>query len=222
MAVTRFAGFPLAAFEFYDELTVNNTKAWWTEHKGTYEAQVREPLQQLLDELAPEFGEGSMFRPYRDIRFAKDKTPYKDHQGAYVPTEDSIGYYVQLSATGLFVAGGWWSGTSQQIGRWRESVDSPVGATLEKAIAAAEKKGLQTGGDIMKTRPKGVAEDHPRLDLLRHRTLTVERLYGVPSWVDSRKAFTAVRDMWRAITPLVEWLTDHVGPADDGVPPEPR
>ena len=220
--MTRFSGFPLGAFEFYDELSAHNTKAWWTEHKAHYETQVRAPMEELLAELAPEFGAGSMFRPYRDIRFSKDKTPYKDHQGAYVPTEDSIGYYVQVSAAGLLLAGGWWSGTSQQVQRWRDSVDSPVGASLEQMLGAARKKGLETGGDVMKTRPKGVAEDHPRLDLLRHRTLTVERQYGVPAWIDSRKAFTAVRDAWRAMTPLVEWLTDHVGPADDGTPPEPR
>jgi uncharacterized protein (TIGR02453 family) len=220
--VTRFTGFPPAAFDFYERLTLDNSKSFWTAHKGEYESVVRAPLEDLLAELADEFGEGSMFRPYRDVRFSKDKTPYKDHQGGYVATEDSIGYYVQVSATGLFVAGGWWSGTSTQLQRWRDAVDSPNVAPLEKALAAATARGLRPGGDVMKTRPKGVAEDHPHLELLQHRTLTVERQYGAPAWVGTRKAFTTVRDTWRAMTPLVEWLTDHVGPADDGVPPEPR
>jgi uncharacterized protein (TIGR02453 family) len=220
--VTRFSGFPTAGFDFYERLALDNSKSFWTAHKGEYETSVRAPLEELLAELEDEFGRGQVFRPYRDVRFSKDKTPYKDSQGAYVATEDSIGYYVQVSAHGLFVAGGWWSGTSQQLARWRDAVDSPNAVTLEKAIATAATKGLETGGDVMKTRPRGVPEDHPRLDLLRHRTFTVERTFGAPAWVSTRRALTHVRDTWRAMTPLVEWLTDHVGPADDGIPPEPQ
>jgi uncharacterized protein (TIGR02453 family) len=218
----KFHGFPVEAFEFYDALTADNTKAWWTAHKKDYDTVVRGPIEDLLAELAGEFGEGKIFRPYKDVRFSKDKTPYKDHQGAYVATEDGIGYYVQVSANGLMLAGGWWSSAPMQLARYREAAGSAPGAVLEKAIAAAEKGGLTLGGDVMKTRPRGVAEDHPRVDLLRHRSLTVERQVGTPTWVSTRKALTHVQKTWRAMTPLVEWLTDHVGPVDDGVPPEPR
>ena len=218
----KFQGIPVEAFEFYDALTAENTKAWWTAHKSQYDAVVRGPIEDLLAELADEFGEGKIFRPYKDVRFSKDKTPYKDHQGAYVPTEDSIGYYVQVSASGLMVAGGWWSSAPTQLARFRDAVDSASGVVLEKAVATAEKGGLTLGGDVMKTRPRGVAEDHPRVDLLRHRSLTVERHGGTPAWVSTRKALTHVQKTWRAMTPLVEWLTDHVGPVDDGIPPEPR
>jgi uncharacterized protein (TIGR02453 family) len=218
----KFQGFPVEAFEFYDALTAENTKTWWTAHKATYDTAVRGPVEDLLAELADEFGEGKIFRPYKDVRFSKDKTPYKDHQGAYVPTEDGIGYYVQVSAQGLMVAGGWWSSAPKQLARYRDAVDSASGVVLEKAIAAAEKGGLTLGGDVMKTRPRGVAEDNPRIDLLRHRSLTVERQDGTPAWVSTRKALAHVQKTWRAMTPLVEWLTDHVGPEDDGIPPEPR
>jgi uncharacterized protein (TIGR02453 family) len=218
----RFQGIPVEAFEFYEALAAENTKTWWTAHKATYDTAVRGPMEDLLADLADEFGEGRMFRPYNDVRFSKDKTPYKVHQGAYVPTEDGIGYYVQVSASGLMVAGGWWSPSPKQVARYRDAVDGATGAVLEKAIAAAEKAGLTLGGDVMKTRPRGIAEDHPRIELLRHRTLTVERHDGSPAWVSTRKAITHVQKQWRAMTPLVDWLTDHVGPEDDGIPPEPR
>ena len=220
--MARFQGFPVEAFEFYDALAAENTKTWWTAHKGTYDSAVRAPIEELLAELAGEFGEGKIFRPYKDVRFSKDKTPYKDHQGAYVPTEDGIGYYVQVSGSGLMVAGGWWSPSPKQVARFRDSVDTAAGVVLEKAIATAEKAGLDLGGDVMKTRPRGFAEDHPRLELLRHRTLTVERHDGTPAWASTRKALAHVQKNWRAMTPLVDWLTDHVGPVDDGIPPEPR
>ena len=74
----------------------------------------------------------------------------------------------------------------------------------------------------MKTRPRGVPEDHPHLDLLRHRSVTVEKQLGIPSWAGTRTALTKVRGLWRAMTPLLEWRVDRVGPVDDGIPPEPQ
>ena len=218
----RFTGIPERAFEFYEALTADNTKSFWAAHKDVYEASVRGPIQLLLDALQPEFGTGKLFRPYQDVRFSKDKSPYKTHQGAYVPTEDGIGYYLQVSAEGLMVAGGWWAASGLQVQRYRDSVAGPAGVLLEKAIARSARAGLTLGGDVMKTKPRGIAEDHPRLELLRHRSLTVERHDGTPAWLGTARAFTEVRTAWRAMTPLVEWLIDHVGPEDDGIPPEPR
>lgn len=219
---SRFSGFPVEAFEFYDALTAENTKAWWAAHKAEYDALVRTPMVDLLAELEDEFGTGHVFRPYRDVRFAKDKTPYKDHQGGFVGAEDSIGWYVQVSRSGLMVAGGWYAAEGKQLQRYRDAVDSPVVVGLERALRVATKAGLELGGDVMKTRPRGVPEDHPHLGLLRHRTLTVERHHGIEPWMSTRTALSRVRREWRAMAPLVDWLVDHVGPADDGIPPEPR
>lgn len=220
--MAAFTGIPLAALDFYEALAVDNTRTWWTAHKDAYERDVRGPLTDLVAELEGEFGAAKVFRPYRDVRFSKEKTPYKDHQGAFVGAEDGIGWYVQVSAAGLMVAGGWYSSSPVQLARFRAAVDSPVVATLETALAAARKGRLEIGGDVMKTRPRGVPEDHPHLDLLRHRSLTVSTQYGAPAWLATRTALTRVRSAWRAMTPLVDWLADHVGPVDDGIPPEPR
>ena len=218
----KFSGIPHEAFVFYDGLVANNTKAWWTEHKADYDRFVKEPLDAMLAELEDEFGKAALFRPYRDVRFSKDKTPYKEHQGGFVGAEDAMGWYVQISRDGLMVAGGWYSAQGKQLARWRDAVGSPNVTTLRAAIAKAEKAGLVVGGDVMKTRPRGVPEDHPDLDLLKHRTLTVEQRLGDPAWASTRQALTKVRGLWRAMTPLVEWLVDHVGPFDDGIPPEPQ
>jgi uncharacterized protein (DUF2461 family) len=74
-----FTGFPLAALDFYDDLEMDNTKAFWTAHKDVYETAVRAPMAALVAALEPEFGPAKVYRPYRDVRFAKDKTPYKTH-----------------------------------------------------------------------------------------------------------------------------------------------
>ena len=216
MAATaqRFEGLPSEAFEFYDALAANNTRPWWNEHKADYQRVVREPLEALLAELSDEFGAAHLFRPYRDSRFSKDKTPIKDHQGAVVQVEDAIVYYVQLSATGLMVAGGWYAPQGQQIARYRECVDGPLGAELERLVASLGKR-FEVEGRPVKTRPRGYEADNPRIDLLRNRQLTVGRNYPVDPSLGTRKALTAVRADWRAMRPLVEWLADYVGPATD-------
>ena len=90
-----FDGWPEEALEFYEGLTADNSKAYWTAHKAVYEDAVLRPMTELVEELAAEFGEAKIFRPYRDVRFSADKSPYKTHIGAVIGTG-----YVQLSADG--------------------------------------------------------------------------------------------------------------------------
>jgi uncharacterized protein (TIGR02453 family) len=213
-APARFEGFPAEAFDFYDALAANNTRPWWNEHKADYQRYVRDPLVALLGELQSEFGDAHIFRPYRDSRFSKDKAPIKDHQGGVVQVEDAIAYYVQVSANGLMVAGGWYAPEGDQIARYRVSVDGPAGAELERILTSVRRR-FEVDGRPLKTRPRGYELDHPRIDLLRNRALTVARTYPMSPTLGTRKALTTVRADWRAMRPLIEWLADYVGPATD-------
>jgi uncharacterized protein (TIGR02453 family) len=210
-----FGGFPDSAFAFYEGLAADNSKAYWTEHKATYDGDVRAPMVELLAGLEKEFGTGHVFRPYRDVRFSKSKIPYKDHQGGFVEVGDAVGFYVQLSADGLMAAGGWYSAQGQQVQRYRDVVDGPAGAELERVVAQAEASGLEVGGDVLATRPRGTPPDHPRLQLLRHRSLVLSQTWEPAPWVHTAKAANKVRDAWRAMSPLVEWLAASVGPGED-------
>ena len=214
MTTKAFTGIPLAAFDFYEQLSAHNTKSWWAENKETYELAVKGPLTGLADELSAEFGEWRMFRPHRDTRFSKDKTPMKTHQGVTVSIEDGVGYYVQVSADGLMVAGGWYAPQGSQVDRFRRGVDGPRGPELATALARLRRT-WEIGGDPLKTHPRGYPSDHPRIDLLRFRQLTVARTYGVEDWLATRRVLTTVRKDWQSITPLLEWLADTVGPAED-------
>jgi Conserved hypothetical protein (DUF2461) len=93
-----FAGFPEAALDFYDDLEIDNTKAFWEAHREVYQTSVKAPMTALVTALEPEFGTAKVFRPFRDVRFAKDKTPYKTHQGAYVGVGPACGWYVEIAA----------------------------------------------------------------------------------------------------------------------------
>ena len=86
-----FTGFPDAALDFYDDLELDNTKSFWEAHKHVYDTAVREPMLALTATLADEFGAAKVFRPYRDVRFANDKTHFKNHQGAIVQVGAATG-----------------------------------------------------------------------------------------------------------------------------------
>ncbi|MEU0539377.1 DUF2461 domain-containing protein [Nocardia sp. NPDC005978] len=202
-----FTGFPLTGLDFYEDLEADNSKAFWTANKPVWEASVRAPMQALIAELEPGFGTGKIFRPYRDVRFARDKTPYKTSQGAVVHAAPSNGWYVQIDASGLFVAGGQYATEPAQLAALRTAVDDEVrGTELERLLAQLVSAGYTVGGDQLKTKPKGFAIDHPRIELLRHKTLVVSRSYGAPEWLTGPEAAARVRSAWEELRPVVEWL----------------
>ncbi|HLS79667.1 MAG TPA: DUF2461 domain-containing protein [Nocardia sp.] len=210
-----FGGFPLAGLDLYEDLEVDNSKAFWTAHKHVYEQAVREPMLALTAELEAEFGPAKLFRPYRDVRFSHDKSPYKTHQGAVAGTAPGVGWYVQIGAPGLFVSGGFYRGDAEQIASLRRAVADEVrGPELESILAPLAAAGYVLGGERLKTRPKGYDADHPRIGLLRHKSLTCSREFGAPAWLSTPKAAEHVRQAWTDLRPLVEWLTAVVGPAN--------
>ncbi len=208
----RFTGIPFAALDFYEDLEADNSRVFWQEHRAVYDAAVRAPMEALAAELEDDFGPAKVFRPYRDVRFSKDKTPYKTHQGLFVATAPGTGYYAQIDASGLSVAGGSYSLTSAQLALLRATVDDDArGAELEAIVAAVAGAGFEIGGDTLKTHPRGYPADHPRIALLRHRSITARHAFGSPGWVEEPGAAGRIREAWRAVGPLVEWLTQVVG-----------
>lgn len=104
--LAMFTGIPDAAFEFYERLAMDNSREFWLAHKSSYDNDVRAPIEALCAKLAPEFDEAKVFRPNRDVRFSADKSPYKTHQGAYVPAGPALGWYLEISADGFRVGAG--------------------------------------------------------------------------------------------------------------------
>lgn len=205
----RFAGIPVAALDFYEDLEADNTKSFWSAHKSTYDESVRAPIEALAEALAPEFGAVKLFRPYRDVRFSKDKTPYKTHQGAWFGESHC---YLQVSASGLMLAAGYWETSSEQVGRLRRAVaDDVAGAALERVISSLTRAGLPVEGEQITRVPAGFPKDHPRAELLRHKTLVTRRDLGCPGWIETPRVRTEVTKVWRRMRPLVEWLDQHVG-----------
>jgi uncharacterized protein (TIGR02453 family) len=214
-AASANPAFGPAAFEFYEGLQADNSKTFWDAHKSVYISAVKEPMEALLTALAPEFGDWHMFRPNRDVRFSKDKRPYKESAGGYIEIEDGVGFYVQVSAEGIATGGGWWRSSPQQIARYRDAVAGPDGAELDKLVKGLRKADYEIDGDLMKSAPRGFAADHARIELLKHRSLTMMTEYDADAWMETPELLKTIRGVWRKCSPTLEWLAQHVGPAED-------
>lgn len=204
-------GIPHDAMDFFAELEPHNERTWWVANQARWRAVVRDPVQDLCDALADEFGEAKLFRPYRDVRFSLDKSPYKTHQGAVVRTSPGVGLYLQVSSAGLLTGTGWWQPEGRQLERYREAVlDEDSGEALAVIVGELEADGAEVHGDVLKTAPRGVDAGHPRIGLLRHRTLLVSVDHGEPDWLGTLELVERVRDDWRSFGPLNEWLAVHL------------
>ena len=200
-----FTGFPAAGLDFYDDLEVDNTKSYWEKHKATYAEAVKAPMTALCAALEQEFGTAKIFRPYRDVRFAKDKTPYKTHQGAFVRVGESTGWYVELSPRGIRTGGGFYHAEAPRLAALREAIaHDTYGAELEKIVRTLERKKFTVGGDVLKTNPRGYDREHPRIELLRHKSIIASHLIGFEPVVHTAQLLDLVRKDWRATRPLVE------------------
>ena len=206
-----FRGWPAEALEFFEGLEADNSKAYWHDNKTTYDVVVRRPTDELLAELAPEFGTGKIFRPFRDVRFSADKSPYKTHIAATFEK----GGYVQLSSAGLGAGLGYWHMSADQLERFRRAVaDDVTGEPLTALVASLRRKEIEvTSIASLKTAPRGFPKDHPRVELLRHKGLAAYRSWPVAPWLGTKAAKARVVDFLHTGQPLIDWLDEHVGPA---------
>jgi uncharacterized protein (TIGR02453 family) len=210
-----FQGWPEEALDFYEGLEADNSKTYWTKHKAIYDEHVLGPMTALVEELAPEFGDPKIFRPYRDVRFSKDKSPYKTNIGALIG-----GAYIQLSASGLATGDGMYTMAPGQLERYRHAVaDDGAGGQLEAVIHAVQQHGISIQGYAsLKTAPRGYPADHPRIGLLRHKGLIAWREWPVEPWLGTAAAREHIAGFLVASRPLSTWLDAHVGPAEAGSP----
>jgi uncharacterized protein (TIGR02453 family) len=205
-----FRGWKAEALEFFDGLEDENTKAYWQRNKATYEKDVRAPMEELLAELGPKWGEGRIFRPYRDVRFSKDKSPYKTNIAATIGDG-----YVSLSSSGLGAGVGMWEMAPDQLRRYRDAVDGDrAGKKLEQIAAAIRKGGAELEGHgKLKSAPQGYPKDHPRIELLRYKGVAAWQDWPVAAWLGTARAKERIERLFELSKPLTAWLRTNVGPS---------
>jgi uncharacterized protein (TIGR02453 family) len=188
----EFTGFSESALEFLRDLTKNNNREWFQGHKKQYKELIQKPAQAFVLALGESLkllsngleydlrlnGSGSILRIYRDIRFSKDKTPYKTHlgiifwEGARKKMENPS-FYFHMDATGGVLYSGFYQFSSDYLKAYRNAVDDPtIGSELETVLEEISKQGgFDVGGDRYKRVPAGYDAEHPRADLLKNKGL---------------------------------------------------
>ena len=228
IAAPRFTGFDRTAMQFWHELAAEMNKDWFVANKQRYEALWVAPMTALLSDvarrIAPAYkplalGAPKVMRIYRDVRFARDKTPYKTHIGAVITVAGktvgeggNAALYVHLGIEEEFVGVGCYRFDAGKLAKWRKAVAGKPGAELEPRIRKLRKAGYVVGGhDDYKKVPTGFAADHPRAELLKMKGLTgsfpeipagLLHKPGLADWLAKHG---------KTMAPLVIWLHRHVG-----------
>ena len=209
---------PPQALEFLAELEQNNDRAWFKANRHRYDKHLLAPARALAEKLS-HLGTPHYFRPYNNTRF-RPGPPLKEHLGVAIGYGAAGGYYVDLSLDGLLVAAGLHRPAPDQLERFRAAIDDDRKARgFERAVTTAEPAGLELAEPGLKRAPRGYPADHPRLERLRLKELTLSRRYPLEPWLHEPSCDERVRVGLEAARPLVKWLAETVGPSAQ---PRPR
>jgi uncharacterized protein (TIGR02453 family) len=221
----RFEGFADQDGRFFKALAKNQNRTWFTAHKAEYNEGWAEPMLRFLVEVRAKIDpffphvdlvdEPKVFRIFRDVRFAKDKTPYKTHVAGILHvkrmgkvTEVPAALYAQFGPTETFLAAGHYMMDSAQLARYRAAVlDEKLGKDLASIVRKLERAGYELGSaDVLKKAPRGVDPDHPRVELLKRKGLVVSFPEVPKKLLVSRSLIDWVAKATKPVAPLVEWL----------------
>lgn len=245
MAVTApsassFTGFRPEAIQFLADLAANNDRSWFQPRKAEYERLLKEPLEALVAALAERFERRgiplradpakSPFRIYRDVRFSKDKSPYKTNIGASFPwigeraeqLDDTVepgsrahtsnvhssGGYFHLSPGEIYVGGGIWHPEKQWLDAFRRRLDTDPGefrGLIEERTFKQAFGGVGSDGHSLQRVPQGYAPDHPAADLLKLKDVVFGRRLSDDE-AESPELPDLLADAWQAAVPVMRYL----------------
>jgi uncharacterized protein (TIGR02453 family) len=208
--MAQFKGWPEDFQRFFIGLELDNSKKYFEANRRTYEDAVKAPMLALIESLEAEYGPGKVFRANRDIRFSKDKSPYKTNIAAVVGMHGKGGY-LSLDARGMTVASGRYEMSPEELAKFRKKAAADAtGSQLAAIVARLKKSGHGLGGEELKRVPAPWPQDHPRADLLRRKSLYVWKNYGLQPWLGSAGARRYVVKLWTDAEPLNDWFAKNL------------
>jgi uncharacterized protein (TIGR02453 family) len=220
---TTFVGMPDEGLAFLEDLEERNTKEFFDANRGVFREQVQAPFTALVEAAAarlrpsvPTLGQPKVFRIYRDLRFTRDKTPYKTSMSASLPSRPreetggpgvATGYYVNVGPAGLYTASGLYHADRPELERVRAAIAGPdTGPELEAILGKAVGKGLVPYLDPLQRMPKAWPADHPRAGLLKARSLVLNRQHDRAPWLQTAELLDHLLADWKAMIPFNRWL----------------
>jgi uncharacterized protein (TIGR02453 family) len=203
---------PASALEFLRELEANNDRDWFKANRSRYDDDLVAPARELAARLG-HLGEAHLFRPYNDTRFHM-RPPIKEQLGLAIGYGGAGGYYVELSLDGLLVAAGLHRPAPDQLERFRAAIDDGRrAAAFERAVRTAANAGLEVPPLELKRAPRCYPIDHPRIDRLRLKEITVYKRHPLEPWLHEPACRDRIASELEAARPLVAWLAKTVGPS---------
>jgi len=224
--------FTAETLRFFKQLAAHNNKEWFEAHRDDYENNVREPMRDLVEELdvrfarfAPEIGgdpKRSMFRINRDIRFSKDKSPYKTNAGCWFhhrsasrkvgseAAEGSAGFYFHLQPGKSFIGAGVWMPPRPQLNKLRSAIAEKPEGFVRMVQSLPKRFGGVSDEGALKRMPRGYSEDHPAAKWLKYQSFTSGRSL-TDAQVTSAKLPALLEREYEAMLPLVRWVNGAFG-----------
>jgi uncharacterized protein (TIGR02453 family) len=187
--MSKFEGFPKDFYAFFRELKAHNNREWFEDNKQRFRDSVQAPMSSFIEAMAPELKKiskhftadprpngGSMFRIYRDVRFSKDKRPYKEHAACHfrhVTAKDAHapGFYMHFAPDEVFFGGGSWMPPSDSLAHIRQAIAAkPALWTKVKTDKAFAKAFGGVQGEALSRPPRGFASDHPQIEDIKKKS----------------------------------------------------
>ncbi len=234
MSADNVSQFSSRSFKFLRSLARNNNKLWFEEHRSDYERDVRQPMLDLIEEvdariavIIPEIvgtPRKSMFRIHRDVRFSKDKSPYKTHAACWFFHRDAghgvggeavhggAGFYFHMEGNSAFCGGGIWMPPRAALQRIRQAIaaDPDALSTIVKARAFRAEFGALSETSMLTRMPKGYAADHPAATWLRYQSFTAGSELTLDDVVSPKLPDELAR-RYKKLVPFVRWLNSAIG-----------
>jgi uncharacterized protein (TIGR02453 family) len=225
-----FEGFPETGLAFLRELNDHNDRDWFEAHRTAWDegivpamlawcSALAERLRDVMPKLVfvPRVG-GSLYRLNRDIRFSRDKRPYKTHAAALLwegaaEKHDAPGVYLHVSPGEVIFGGGLYVFEEGRLDRFRKLLHNEGSAKrLQAALATAKKGGLKPDGEKLMKPPRGFSPDGPFAELAKHKGLVVGKTVKPGGWLHSKEALDRSEAAARAYAPLHAWMRDELCP----------
>ena len=205
-----------STFTFLNKLAKNNNREWFADHKPTYQEEY-ESIKSFFESVRMEMEKFDVIedmrvhRIYRDIRFSKDKTPYKSHFSGGFKRAGKFrrgGYYLHIEPKNTFVAGGFWAPKKEDLLRVRKEIELDAKPLINIINKAAFKKQFgEIQGEGLKTAPRGFAKDHPDVDLLRMKNYYFTH-YFTNQEVHAPDFPKTVAKTFKALIPYFDYMTE--------------
>lgn len=206
--MTPFHGFGPGLIDFYLALEQHNNREWFQANRASYDSEVGSPLKALAHELESQYPPVKVFRPFRNNRFWPELPPLNEHASLVANAGAMAILYLRIDADGMLVNGGSHQLDRAQISRFRSIVATDEGAAkVRSLLAEAASAGFAINEESkLKSAPRGYSKDHPHIDLLRLRSLSLSRHYPPGPWLTTRESLDLIVGGWQTVMPWVQWL----------------